>query len=145
MTILRYIARLITSPRAHFSVTSPRGQSLFDNGHRQFLQGALTVTIWELVFSLITQSRATHNMHNTGEYVGNLKGTTRVKFSNSHNVRKLHDNSVYINYRQPKPHIHTKDMVLVREYTPLFEAACTRECLAACQESSFQIRHHLRW
>ena len=65
-----YIARLITSPRAHFSVTSPRGQSLFDNGHRQFLQGALTVTIWELVFSLITESRATHN---TGEYVGNLK------------------------------------------------------------------------
>ena len=65
-----YIARLITSPRAHFSVSSPRGQSLFDNGQRQFLQGAPTVTIWELVFSLITQSRATHN---TGEYVGNLK------------------------------------------------------------------------
>ncbi len=43
-----YIARLITSPRAHFSVTSPRGQSLSDNGHRQFLQGAPTVTIWEL-------------------------------------------------------------------------------------------------
>ncbi len=35
----------------------------------QFLQGAPTVTIWEHVFSLITQSRATHN---TGEYVGNL-------------------------------------------------------------------------
>ncbi len=51
-----YIARLITSPRAHFSVTSPRGQSLFDNGLRQFLQGALTVTIWELVFSYIRYS-----------------------------------------------------------------------------------------
>ena len=34
----------ITSPRAHFSVTIPRGQSLFDNGHRKFLQGAPTVT-----------------------------------------------------------------------------------------------------
>ena len=34
-----------------------------------------------------------------------VKGDTRVKFSNSDNVQKLHDNSVYMGYRQPKPYI----------------------------------------
>ncbi len=31
-----------------------------------------------------------------------VKGTTRVKFSNPHNVWKLHNNGVYIDQRQPK-------------------------------------------
>ncbi len=35
-----------------------------------------------------------------------LKGTTRVKFSNSHNLWKPHDNNVCIGYRQPKLYIH---------------------------------------
>ncbi len=74
-----------------------------------------------------------------------IKGTTRVNFSNSHNLWKPYDNNVYIGYRQPKPHIHTNDMILARERTATIEAACTMECLPACQKSSFQIRHHLRW
>ncbi len=43
-----YIARLLTGPRGNFSVRSPRGQSLLNNG--KFMQGAPTVTIRELVF-----------------------------------------------------------------------------------------------
>ena len=43
-----YIARLLTGPRGNFSVRSPRGYSLLNNG--QFMQGAQTVTIWEPVF-----------------------------------------------------------------------------------------------
>ncbi len=41
-----YIARHLTRPRAHFSVRSPRGQSLLNN--RQSMQGSPTVTVWEL-------------------------------------------------------------------------------------------------
>ncbi len=87
---------------------------------------------------------ATHSLKNILDY-DNVKGTTRAKFSNSNNLWKHHDNNFCIGYRQPKPYTHMKDMVLARERTAILEAACTVECLPACQKSSFQIRHHLRW
>ena len=62
-----------------------------------------------------------------------FKGTTRVKFSNSHNLWKPHGNSVYIGYRQPKTYIHMKDMVLARGCTALLEAACAIMAWNVCQ------------
>ncbi len=44
--------------------------------------------------------------------INHLKGT-----HNSHNFRKPHDNNVYIGYRQAKPYIHMKDIVLARVIT----------------------------
>ncbi len=42
---------------------------------------------------------------NYTSWTKHVKGTTRVKFSNFHNLWKPHDNNVYIGYRQSKLYV----------------------------------------
>ena len=94
---------------------------------------SVLLDIWPIGGSNLRPS----NKQNRGK-IHSLKGTTRAKFSNFHNLWKPYDNNACIGYRQPKSYKgtpgvlkHYSSFPLASPGGPLKNVVCYREDKAA--------------